>query len=192
MRKVLFLFSSLNDDDVEWMISTGTVRKVAAGTVLVEEGGSLDSLFIVIGGTFSVSVAAAPQTQPAPPHPGAATGRRVVAHLQAGDVIGEMSFVDSQPPSGTVTATEPSKVLVLPRARLQERLQSGTFGLRFYRAIAIFLSHRLRAANAKLRDAVIDPGREGTDTLSEVDPALMEAISVAGARFAHLMRHVDR
>jgi len=188
MRKVLFLFSSLNDEDVEWLISAGTLQKVTAGEVLIQQGGVLDSLFIVVGGTFTVSVAAPPVDAPA--HRAPALEPRLVAYLQAGDVVGEMSFIDSYPPSGTVTAAEDSRVLAISRARLNERLLVGTFGLRFYRAIAVLLSHRLRAANARLRDAAVGPGREGTDMVSEVDPALMEAVSVAGARFAHLVRQL--
>ncbi|MCX6549935.1 MAG: cyclic nucleotide-binding domain-containing protein [Acidobacteria bacterium] len=188
MRKVLFLFSSLNDDDVEWLISAGTLQRVTAGDVLVEQDGVLDSLFIVVAGTFAVSVTGPPVDETA--HHAPKVEPRVVAYLQAGDIVGEMSFIDSYPPSGTVTAVEDSRVLAISRARLNERLIVGTFGLRFYRAIAVLLSHRLRAANARLRDAAVGPGREGTDTVSEVDPGLIEAVSVAGARFAHLVRQL--
>jgi len=38
-----------------------------------------------------------------------------VAQLMSGEVIGEMSFVDSYPPSASVQALERSAVLAVPR-----------------------------------------------------------------------------
>ena len=48
MRKVLFLFGQLNDDDVEWMLTAGARRFVPAGGVLIEQGVPVDAVFILL------------------------------------------------------------------------------------------------------------------------------------------------
>src|SRR5690349_359554 len=54
MRKVLFLFGQLNDDDVEWMLTAGTRRFVPAGGVLIQQGVPVDAVFILLEGTLAV------------------------------------------------------------------------------------------------------------------------------------------
>ncbi|PSB29327.1 cyclic nucleotide-binding domain-containing protein [Stenomitos frigidus] len=131
MKKVLFILGELDDDDIDWVIETAVRQDVVAGTVLIYEGQPIDTLYILLEGTLSVSVAA--------------MGDREIAQLSSGDVVGEMSFIDTRPPSATVTATQPSLVLSLPREQLATKLRQDVgFASRFYRALAIFLSNRLR------------------------------------------------
>jgi CRP/FNR family transcriptional regulator, cyclic AMP receptor protein len=131
MKKVLFILGELDDDDIDWVIETAVRQEVVAGTVLIYEGQPIDTLYILLEGTLSVSVAA--------------MGDREIAQLSSGDVVGEMSFIDTRPPSATVTATQPSLVLSIPREQLATKLRQDVgFASRFYRALAIFLSHRLR------------------------------------------------
>ena len=54
MRKVLFLFGQLNDDDIEWMLTAGTKRFVPAGGVLIEQGVPVDAVFILLEGKLAV------------------------------------------------------------------------------------------------------------------------------------------
>jgi CRP-like cAMP-binding protein len=56
MRKVLFLFGQLNDDDVEWMLRAGQKRFIPAGGVLIEQGVPVDSVFILLEGKLAVSL----------------------------------------------------------------------------------------------------------------------------------------
>src|SRR5689334_11934451 len=123
MRKVLLFLRILDDSDLEWMIEVGSRREVAAGDALVQEGQPLDSVFLVIDGALSVRTRA--------------LGGSEVARLLSGEVVGEMSFVDSRPPSASVIAAEQSTVLAVPRSLLSERLQEDqSFAARFYRALA--------------------------------------------------------
>ncbi|MBW4474864.1 MAG: cyclic nucleotide-binding domain-containing protein [Stenomitos rutilans HA7619-LM2] len=131
MKKVLFILGELDDDDIDWVIETAVRQEVVAGTVLIREGQPIDTLYILLEGTLSVSVAA--------------TGDREIAKLSSGEVVGEMSFIDTRSPSATVTATQNALVLSIPRERLATKLRQDIgFASRFYRALAIFLSHRLR------------------------------------------------
>jgi CRP-like cAMP-binding protein len=176
MRKVLFLFGTLNDSDIDWILSVGKPRKVAVGTVLIEQGSAIDVIYIILDGAFSVSV-----RRPQP---------REVARLQAGEVVGEMSFVDSRPTSASVIALEPSEVLAIPRSELCRRLGDAGFAARFYRALSIFLADRLRTTVARYGYEKLEPPRGARDSDSEVDPWVLENVAVAGARFDHLLRQV--
>src|SRR3954464_7355954 len=103
MRKVLFLFGQLNDDDVEWMLTAGVKRFVPAGGVLIEQGVPVEPAFILREGRLAVSLR--PRRGP----------ERELARLNAGEIVGEMSFVDARPPSATVRAAEHSTVFALSR-----------------------------------------------------------------------------
>ncbi len=177
MRKILFLFGSLNDHDVEWMASAGEVRGVPAGKVLVAAGEETDALYIILDGTFVVSV-----------HGRAA--EREIARLHSGEVIGEISFVDSRPPSATVTALLDSRVLCIARRDLRRRLEEPDFAGRFYLALSLFLAHRLRSSTARFGYGRVEAEEEQAQPADEVDPMVLQNVTLAGARFEHLLQHL--
>jgi len=177
MRKALFFLGILDDADVEWMIATGAKQQLNPGEVLIQEGKAAASVFLVLEGVLSVVARAA--------------GNQEVARLRPGEIVGEMSFVDSRPPSATVQAIELSSVLAIPRRGLEARLsQDASFAARFYRAMAVFLSDRLRSTVGLLG---YGPGQTLEDQASyadEIDPAVLDNISLAGARFDILQRRL--
>jgi CRP/FNR family transcriptional regulator, cyclic AMP receptor protein len=174
MRKALLFLGILDDGDLSWIISEGGKQAIAAGTTLIEEGRPIDALYLVLDGALTVSTAA--------------TGSKVLARLMCGEVVGEMSFVDSRPPSASVRAAEPSVVLSVPKGILARRLETdAAFAARFYRALAVFLSDRLRGTVGLLGysgEHALDD-REYAD---EIDPDTLDKISLAGARFDLLQR----
>jgi len=97
MRKVLFILSELADSDLDWLLHNGVKEAYPSGAVLIEEGTPLKVIFVLLDGRLSVSV-------------GGAQGKEV-ARLQAGEVLGELSFLDSRPPSATVKALDEVSVL---------------------------------------------------------------------------------
>ncbi len=175
MRKALFLLGILNDSDLEWMIAVGTKRDVPAGTVLIHEGAAADAVFLVIDGLLAV------QTR--------RTGQMDLALLRGGEVVGEMSFVDSRPPSASVVSREPSTVLAVPRKALEDKLTADVaFAARFYRSLAVFLSDRLRTTSGRLGygDQPPEPGPDD----DEMDPTTLDTLTLAGARFDWLQRRL--
>ncbi len=176
MKKVFFLLGELEDEDIDWMISTGRREEVVAGTVLIQEGSPIDTLHILLEGTLSVSVSA--------------LEGKTIARLTSGAVVGEMSFADARPPSATVQAEENSLVLSIPRQDLLEKLDKDQgFASRFYRAIAIFLSTRLRGTVRYLGYAKGQLLNEdgGTEDLS---PEVTDNVPLAKARFDWLVRRL--
>lgn len=131
MKKVLFILGELDDDDIDWLLEIGSRDKILAGTVLIREGQPINAIYILLEGTLSVSTLA--------------LDGRELACLSSGEVVGEMSFIDTRLPSATVTAKENSVVLCIPRSELATKLRQDIgFASRFYRALAVFLSNRLR------------------------------------------------
>jgi CRP/FNR family transcriptional regulator, cyclic AMP receptor protein len=172
VRKALFLLGILDDRDLDWLISAGTKQEVAPGAVLIQEGKPIDAVFLVLDGLLAVRTA----------HLGDAD----VARLRSGEIVGEMSFVDSRPPSASVLATEPSVVLAIPRSMLLAKLgQDVAFAARFYHSLAVFLSDRLRSTVSQL-----GYGRVERDHDDEVDPETLDNMSIAGARFDWLQRRL--
>lgn len=176
MKKVFFLLGELDDDDIDWMISVGRREEVTAGTVLIQEGQPIDTLHILLEGTLSVSVSA--------------LEGKTIARLTSGAVVGEMSFADSRPPSATVQAVENSLVLSVPRSTLVEKLEKDErFACRFYRAIAIFLSTRLRGTVRYLGYAKGQLLNEDSGS-EDLSPEMLENVKLATARFDWLLRRL--
>jgi CRP-like cAMP-binding protein len=171
MRKALYFLGILNDSDIDWLIAAGHRREVGAGVRLIDEGVPIDSVYLVIDGAFSVHVAA--------------LGAREVARLMSGEVMGEMSFVDSTLPSATVSAVERSFVLAIPRRRLTAKLaEDEGFASRFYRAMSMFLADRLRTTTASFASGGASEG------LSEMDFDALDNVAVAGARFDWIQKRL--
>jgi len=175
MRKVLYLFGQLSDEDIEWITDHGEARSIPAGGVIIHQGVAVDALFILLRGRMSVSLPSLDE--------------REIARLQAGEVVGEMSFVDARPPSATVTAIEPSIVFAVTKEALSARLEKDLgFAARFYRALAIYLSTTVRERHRMLGygEAVEIP----EDDPDELDPVVLDGVAIAGERFDRLVKNV--
>jgi CRP/FNR family transcriptional regulator, cyclic AMP receptor protein len=173
MRKALYILGQLNDADVDWLSRHGIRRQLADGEVIVHEGQAIDTLFVTLAGELRVTL----------------RNGQEVARLRAGEVVGEIAFVDSAPPSATVTAAGGATVLALAKSTLQDRLAADPgFAARFYRALAIFLADRLRTTTQ-----LLGYGRAGDlgselPLEDELDIGVLDTMSQAGERFARLLR----
>ena len=176
MRKVLFLLSHLTDDDLEWMIAHGNKQRLPKGTVLIEEGRSIDSLYILLDGNLEISASQ--------------IGDRPF-RLSCGEVVGEVSLLDSRPPTATVTAMVDSIVLAITHEELQQRLdEDAGFGARFYRSLAVFLAHRLRNTYKRLGYGKDQPMDEKVEYQDELSPELLDSVHLAGSRFDRALRQL--
>ncbi len=177
MRKVLFLFGQLSDEDVEWMLDHGHRRAVPAGGVLIRQGVEVDAVFILLEGKLAVWLAG--------------RGEREIARLNAGEIVGEMSFLDARPPSATVKGLEDATVFAIPRAALAAKLAVDLgFAARFYRALAIYLSTTVRERHRTLGygDGLAAEGEE--DDADELNPAVLDTVYLAGERFDRMVKRV--
>ena len=172
MRKVLYIFGQLSDEDIEWMSRAGRRQRTLDGQVLLREGEQVSHLFIMLEGVVTVAV----------------SGLGVVAELGSGEVIGEMSFVDSAPAAATVTAVGGGTVLALDKRDVAQRLRAEPgFAGRFYKALAIFLADRLRGTVDRLKPG--DTNSLARDEIKdELDPGIVDQVSLAGVRFERMLK----
>ncbi|MBE9102129.1 cyclic nucleotide-binding domain-containing protein [Vacuolonema iberomarrocanum] len=165
MEKVLYILGELSDSDVDWLVQVGKKTPVNAGATLIQEGCPVDTLYVLLEGALVVTISAL-------------EGRQI-AQLACGEVVGEMSFVDAYPPSATVRTLDDSLVLAIPRSALTEKLQSDEgFGCRFYRALAVLLSRRLRGTVQQLSEQ---------NQASDSGVMSAEQVSIAQTRFERLI-----
>ena len=173
MRKALYVMGILDDQDVEWIASHGHRLGVKQDEVLIREGEPVDAIFILLDGSLNVRA-----------------GNRQVATLLSGEIVGEISFVDSRPPGATVTAGQFSRVLAIPRDLLRAKMDIDPwFASRFFRALATFLADRLRSTTARLGYG--EPSANETQDGDELAPDVMDSVSLASIRFDRLLKRLQ-
>ena len=173
MRKALYLMGILDDGDVEWLAKNGSTRYVPAGTMLIHENTAIEDVYVLLDGELSVL--------------SQALSNRQIASLLAGEIVGEISLVDSRPSSATVLAACDSHVLVIPRRVLSSKLQmDNAFSARFYKAVATLLADRMRKTVSYLG---YGKWSEGMDP-DELDEPLMDTASLGATRFDRMLKQL--
>lgn len=187
LRKVLFVFSILNDSDIDWIIYEGIKTKVNPGKVLIAAGKPVEALYILLDGKLGIFVNT--------PHE---TGEKEIAQSIKGEILGEMSFVEATTASATVKAAESSVLLALPQQKLAEKLkQDPGFTARFYRAIAVVLVDRIRdrlfrrgfGTLAYQLDQLL---AEDIEVEDELNLDILDNTALAGARFDWMIKRFNR
>jgi CRP-like cAMP-binding protein len=111
------------DSDLAELAALIEERRVATGTMLVEEGQPGRETYLIVEGWATVTV-----------------NGRVVGTATAGEFVGEMALLDHSPRSATVTASTPLRLFVLDAVNFAHLLTQAAAG----RAIARTLAERLR------------------------------------------------
>jgi CRP/FNR family transcriptional regulator, cyclic AMP receptor protein len=174
MKGMFFFLGELNDEDINWMIHNGQKQSVSTGVDLVREGKPLDKMHLILEGEFGLKVAS--------------RGPGELSKIGVGEVVGEISFIDSRPPSGTVTARMPSVVLSFPLPVLAAKLRSDSgFAARFYRGLAMMLAYRLRAQNLRQSGA----GGSSSEPSDQMDMNILDTVHLAGARFQRILARLQ-
>jgi CRP/FNR family transcriptional regulator, cyclic AMP receptor protein len=174
MRKALYILGILDDEDANWLTSNGKARRISAGTAIIRQGVPSNSVFILIDGKLLVHAATIE-----------------IAQLFAGEIVGEISFVDSRPPSATVTAATDSQVLEIDKAVLRNKLQKDLgFASRFYLSLATFLADRLRVSTARLSEARGGQSADLEEDLDELPTEMLENTALASARFDMIVKRL--
>jgi CRP/FNR family transcriptional regulator, cyclic AMP receptor protein len=97
------LFSMLTESQAESLANAVTKQRFHKGEVVVEQGKHNHALYIILSGRARVIMT------------DRKGGEVILATLRSGDYIGEMSLIDSEPHSATVTAEKVIDVLILGR-----------------------------------------------------------------------------
>ncbi len=161
------LFALLTANQAEAVADAVSKRRFKRGEVIVGQGEKSNTLFIILTGRVRVVTSDK-------------RGREVIlATLQPGDYIGEMSLIDNEPHSATVRAEVQTDMLTLGRAEFARCLPENSS---MSYAIMKGLVQRLRHADRKIESlALMDvygrvarallefaqPDREGVMTIRE-------------------------
>ncbi|MBD3560185.1 cyclic nucleotide-binding domain-containing protein, partial [Planktothrix sp. FACHB-1355] len=166
-----------------WMIESGMQVNASAGKILIQQGEPVEAVYILIDGTLAVSVTLGE---------GNSRVTKDINQLSSGEIVGEMSFVETGKASATVASFEESLLLAIPQQQLAAKLkQDMQFAARFYRAIAVVLADRLRGGlirhgYAQNTDLDGDIEYEG-----ELDLDMLQQTALAGTRFNWMARRVS-
>jgi CRP/FNR family cyclic AMP-dependent transcriptional regulator len=176
MRKVLNILGYFNDEDIAWMTQVGTKQKILPEQYLIKKRERLTSIYLVLDGMFSVELKSSLS----------------IAKVKSGEVLGEMSFVEEDLPSVDVKADKPSSVICIDHEFMLERFdQVPGFKARFYNAMCLCLSSRLRAVTRQLSNKQ-EEDLESNDLNvldSNIDNATLRRVQIAGERFNRLLSH---
>ena len=175
LRKVLLVFGEWNELDVSWLEKMGQKVDLSTGTAFIKEGESLDRLFIVLDGEAEVTVDVE----------GVSTR---VGSSRRGEILGEMSLLNrDEQATASVQAIESMVLLAVDKTTIRQQLTVDlAFAERFYRSLAVLLSHRCR-------DQLMSRGMAAQAmALEELDLTTLGNVSTAGQRFEWLCREVSK
>ena len=153
------LFSMLTESQAISVADAVVKRRFKRGEVIVEQGKKTNALFILLNGRARVVTADS-------------RGREVIlATLQPGDHIGEMSLIDNEPHSATVRAEVQTDVLMLGRIEFARCLPENSS---MAYAVMRGLVQRLRHADRKIESLAL------MDVYGRVARALLEFATETG------------
>ncbi len=172
MKKVFYFMGQLNDDDLQWILKNGKKERIEKNDVLIQQYEPIDRLFIVLDGKFNIIY-----------------NNMKIAELSSGEIVGEMSFVDSAPPVASVVAMQKSHVVSIRKELINRKIKEDTgFAARFFYALSLFLVDRLRSNIQLLGYGNTSMQQNQSHDDSEIDPIIMDSLSSAGERFQRILR----
>ncbi len=164
------LFSLRTNEQAQGIADSVVKRRFRRGEIVVEHGKKSNALFILLTGRARVLTADS-------------RGREVIlAVLQSGDYVGEMSLIDNEPHSATVRAEVQSDALVLGRSEFTRCLPENS-SLSY--AIMRGLVSRLRSADRQIESLAL------LDVYGRVARALLD-MSEDGADYKLIRNKVSR
>ena len=162
------MLGQLSDSDIEWLIENGSKHTIRQDEYLVTQGEPIESIHIVLSGSFKIFNEEKPDM--------------IIAQIGSGEILGEMSFLDERPPSVSVKSTELCSVYSIALDRVKQKMEVDTrFAARFYYSVALFLSDRLRKTTGRLGYGVPQ------DELDEININVLSNIGQAGSRFSRML-----
>lgn len=134
------LLSNLSPAQSSLVANLISKKRYKRGELLIEEGKTSYALFVILSGKVRVLS----QDE---------RGREVImAVLDAGDCVGEMSLIDGEPHSATVRAEAQTDVLVLNREAFLRCMREN---IQLAEAVMAGLVRRLRRANKQIQSLAL-------------------------------------
>ena len=133
--KAVPFFTQLSDRELDVVRAVAAEKTYAKNAVVLTEGEMGDALYMIQSGKVKVFI-------------GDEDGREIILKiLGAGDFFGEMSMIDKQPRSASVTTLESSVFLVLTHAAFEKCVEKIP---RIGNMVMRILAQRVREADKKI------------------------------------------
>ena len=154
MLRAIPLFKDLSDKDLALINDLAIDKQVTKGNVVLTEGEVGDSLYAIISGRVKVFI-------------GDEDGREIILKiLGPGDFFGEMSLIDKQPRSASVSTLENCVFKVLSHSAFEASVEMAP---RIATLVMQALAKRLRDADRKISTlALMDVYGRVANTLLEL------------------------
>ena len=128
--------AALNPEDVEWLVTHGTVQWLEPESVIIAEGIYLDALVLMLQGVACVDATY--------------QGRESVASTlidttHSPTLLGELSYMDGRATVASVVAQTRCQVVRVPFLYIERKVERDRgFACRLYETLAVLLAQRLR------------------------------------------------
>ena len=132
----LELFRGVSPDDVQDLLQNCERRDLGDGELLLSPGEKNEHVFIVLSGSLNVHVGS-------PDAP-------VLATMDVGACVGEMSIIEDRDPSAFVIGAEPTHLLLIHQSVLWDMVNASH---EFAKNLLVVLSERVRSHNHVIADS---------------------------------------
>jgi CRP-like cAMP-binding protein len=140
----MVLFAGLSREQVAEFVKMGHPKRVSEGELVLIEGESGDTMFILVEGNVAISRRLGTTTDD---RIGQQHVKRLIT-LSAPQFFGEMSLLEDAERSATVTAATECEVLEISRADFEKLVELDLeLGYRIVYNIALVMAGRLRGTN---------------------------------------------
>lgn len=156
-------FNGLSEKEVENILSvTETVSRLK-GETIIEEGAEGDALYIISEGSAVVTKRVGKGEV------------EVLSEMESGEFFGEMSLLEGEIRSASVTALDDCELLKIEKRAFDEfTSKEPLIAAKVYRNFAMALSSRLRNSS----DRVKSLAKEGRDTRNKADRSISEMLAI--------------
>ena len=144
------LLENFSPAEVRLLAHFMDVFRAEPGTEIIREGEGGDFMLMLIEGKVEVQKRDRWNTP------------QIIAVVDAGKTLGEMSMIDGEPRFATCVAVEPVQVAVLDRENLARIIvEQPMLGAKILMEIVLMLSQRLRHTSARLLELLDERARQG-------------------------------
>jgi len=148
------LLENFSPAEVRLLAHFMDVYQAPAGTEVIREGEGGDFMLMLIEGKVEVLKRDRWSTP------------QLIAVVEAGKTLGEMSMIDGEPRFATCVAAEPTVLAVLDRENLARIIvEQPMLGAKILMELVLMLSQRLRSTSARLLQMMDDQSHRATNLL---------------------------
>jgi len=148
------LLENFSPAEVRLLAHFMDVYQAPAGTEVIREGEGGDFMLMLIEGKVEVLKRDRWSTP------------QLIAVVEAGKTLGEMSMIDGEPRFATCVAAEPTVFAVLDRENLARIIvEQPMLGAKILMELVLMLSQRLRSTSARLLQMMDDQSHRATNLL---------------------------